>query len=116
MGEALGACVIVRPDRAFGERGMLGLDYAKKTTCVTPFWKGFKPRAAPAPTEVREVRVVDHRRALFRTAGGVLITVLAFAVLARAVSVLHDRNFLACIILTFTGLPLLRAGAELLRS
>jgi hypothetical protein len=40
---------------------------------------------------------------------------LALAVLFVAVTELRGRDYLACIILVFTGIWLLRAGVELLR-
>lgn len=46
---------------------------------------------------------------------GVLLVVLSLGVLFRAVAILHERDYLGCVILVMTGLSLLRAGAELMR-
>jgi hypothetical protein len=52
---------------------------------------------------------------LLREGSGFALLVLALAVLFNAVSELRGRDYLACIILVFTGIWLLRAGVELLR-
>jgi hypothetical protein len=52
---------------------------------------------------------------LLREGSGFGLLVLALAVLFNAVSELRGRDYLACIILVFTGIWLLRAGVELLR-
>ena len=52
---------------------------------------------------------------MLREGSGFALLVLALAVLFNAVSELRGRDYLACIILVFTGIWLLRAGVELLR-
>lgn len=52
---------------------------------------------------------------LLREGSGFVLLALALAVLFNAVSELRGRDYLACIILVFTGIWLLRAGVELLR-
>jgi hypothetical protein len=52
---------------------------------------------------------------LLREASGFALLALALAVLFSAVTELRGRDYLACIILVFTGIWLLRAGVELLR-
>jgi hypothetical protein len=52
---------------------------------------------------------------VLREGSGFALLVLALAVLFNAVSELRGRDYLACIILVFTGIWLLRAGVELLR-
>lgn len=52
---------------------------------------------------------------LLREGSGFALLVLALAVLFVAVTELRGRDYLACIILVFTGIWLLRAGVELLR-
>lgn len=52
---------------------------------------------------------------LLREGSGFGLLALALAVLFNAVSELRGRDYLACIILVFTGIWLLRAGVELLR-
>lgn len=46
---------------------------------------------------------------------GVVLVVAALVMLFVGVTQLRAHDYLACIILTFTGLSLMRAGAELLR-
>jgi hypothetical protein len=52
---------------------------------------------------------------LLREGSGFALLTLALAVLFGAVTELRGRDYLACIILVFTGIWLLRAGVELLR-
>jgi len=52
---------------------------------------------------------------LLREGSGFALLALALAVLFAAVTELRGRDYLACIILVFTGIWLLRAGVELLR-
>jgi len=54
-------------------------------------------------------------RPLVREAAGFGLVLAALAGLFQAVSELRGRDYLACIILVFTGIWLLRAGVELLR-
>jgi hypothetical protein len=51
-----------------------------------------------------------------REASGAALVLGALAVLFHGVTRLHARDYLACIILALTGLALVRAGVELLRS
>ncbi len=46
---------------------------------------------------------------------GVVLVLAALVTLFIGVTQLRAHDYLACIILTFTGLSLMRAGAELLR-
>jgi hypothetical protein len=50
-----------------------------------------------------------------RDGTGLLLVVAALGTLGYGVVLLRGRDYLACIILTLTGLSLLRAGVELLR-
>jgi hypothetical protein len=50
-----------------------------------------------------------------RDAMGVVLVLAALVTLFIGVTQLRAHDYLACIILTFTGLSLMRAGAELLR-
>lgn len=50
-----------------------------------------------------------------REGSGLVLILAALATLFVAVNELRERDYLACIILTFTGLSLMRAGADLLR-
>jgi hypothetical protein len=50
-----------------------------------------------------------------REGSGVVLILAALVALFVGVSELRERDYLACIILTFTGLSLMRAGADLLR-
>ena len=50
-----------------------------------------------------------------REGTGVVLVVAALVTLFIGVTELRAHDYLACIILTFTGLSLMRAGAELLR-
>lgn len=52
---------------------------------------------------------------LLREGSGVALIVGALATLFAGVIELRQHDYLACIILTFTGLSLMRAGSELLR-
>lgn len=45
-----------------------------------------------------------------------LLVVFALSILFYAVMKLRERDYLACILLTFTGLSLVRAGVDVLRS
>jgi hypothetical protein len=51
-----------------------------------------------------------------REGSGTLLLLAALAVLFYAVLLLRARDYLACGILVFTGLSLMRAGVELLRA
>jgi hypothetical protein len=51
-----------------------------------------------------------------RASAGLLLVVFALGVLFYAVVKLRDRDYLGCIVLTFTGLALVRAGVDVLRS
>jgi hypothetical protein len=53
--------------------------------------------------------------ASLREVTGVVLVLAALATLFIGVTELRTHDYLACIILTFTGLSLMRAGAELLR-
>lgn len=44
------------------------------------------------------------------------MVVSALAILFYGVVRMRDRDYLGCIVLTFTGLSLVRAGVEVLRS
>ncbi|HKU44373.1 MAG TPA: hypothetical protein VJR89_39710 [Polyangiales bacterium] len=46
---------------------------------------------------------------------GVVLVLLALVTLFIGVTELRSHDYLACMILTFTGLSLMRAGSELLR-
>jgi hypothetical protein len=50
-----------------------------------------------------------------REGSGALLVLGGLAVLFQAVMLLRARDYLASIILVSTGMPLLRAGVELLR-
>jgi len=50
-----------------------------------------------------------------REGSGALLVLGGLAVLFQAVMLLRTRDYLASIILVSTGMPLLRAGVELLR-
>jgi hypothetical protein len=50
-----------------------------------------------------------------RDGSGVVLVLSALGVLFYAVVELRERDYLACVILTLTGLSLMRAGVELLR-
>ena len=50
-----------------------------------------------------------------REVTGVVLVLAALATLFIGVTELRTHDYLACIILIFTGLSLMRAGAELLR-
>jgi hypothetical protein len=50
-----------------------------------------------------------------REVTGVVLVLVALVTLFIGVSELRAHDYLACMILTFTGLSLMRAGAELLR-
>lgn len=50
-----------------------------------------------------------------REGSGALLVIGGLAVLFQAVMLLRARDYLASIILVSTGMPLLRAGVELLR-
>ena len=50
-----------------------------------------------------------------REVTGVVLVLAALVLLFIGVAELRGHDYLACIILTFTGLSLMRAGAELLR-
>jgi hypothetical protein len=50
-----------------------------------------------------------------REVTGVVLVLSALVTLFIGVTELRGHDYLACIILTFTGLSLMRAGAELLR-
>ena len=50
-----------------------------------------------------------------REVTGVVLVLLALATLFVGVTELRGHDYLACMILAFTGLSLMRAGAELLR-
>ena len=50
-----------------------------------------------------------------REGSGVFLILGALITLFGAVTELRQHDYLACIILMFTGLSLMRAGAELLR-
>jgi hypothetical protein len=50
-----------------------------------------------------------------RAGSGTVLLGGALAVLFHGVRLLHARDYLACIILVFTGISLMRAGVELLR-
>jgi hypothetical protein len=50
-----------------------------------------------------------------RDVAGVVLVLAALVTLFIGVTQLRAHDYLACIILTFTGLSLMRAGAELLR-
>lgn len=52
---------------------------------------------------------------LLREGAGLGLIASALGVLFHAVTELRARDYLACIILVFTGIWLLRAGVELLR-
>ncbi len=52
---------------------------------------------------------------LLREGSGTVLLLAALAALFHGVRLLHGRDYLACIILVFTGISLLRAGVELLR-
>ena len=52
---------------------------------------------------------------LLREGTGLGLVLVALGVLFQAVTELRGRDYLACIILVFTGIWLLRAGVELLR-
>jgi hypothetical protein len=52
---------------------------------------------------------------LLREGSGAVLVLGALAVLFAAVHWLRARDYLACIILVFTGISLMRAGVELLR-
>jgi hypothetical protein len=50
-----------------------------------------------------------------RDGSGVVLVLSALGVLFYGVVELRERDYLACVILTLTGLSLMRAGVELLR-
>jgi hypothetical protein len=50
-----------------------------------------------------------------RAGAGLGLLLCALAVLFYGVMQLRQRDYLACIVLTMTGLSLMRAGVELLR-
>lgn len=50
-----------------------------------------------------------------REGSGLVLILAALVTLFVGVNELRERDYLACIILTFTGLSLMRAGADLLR-
>jgi len=50
-----------------------------------------------------------------RDGAGALLLALALFVLFQSVTSLRGHDYLACLVLTVTGLALLRAGVELLR-
>ena len=50
-----------------------------------------------------------------REVTGVVLVLVALVTLFAGVTQLRVHDYLACMILTFTGLSLMRAGAELLR-
>jgi hypothetical protein len=50
-----------------------------------------------------------------REVTGVVLVLVALVTLFVGVTQLRAHDYLACMILTFTGLSLMRAGAELLR-
>jgi len=52
---------------------------------------------------------------VLREGAGLGLVAAALGVLFHAVTELRGRDYLACIILVFTGIWLLRAGVELLR-
>lgn len=51
-----------------------------------------------------------------RDGSGVVLVLSALGVLFYGVVELRQRDYLACVILTLTGLSLMRAGVELLRA
>jgi hypothetical protein len=51
-----------------------------------------------------------------REASGAALVLGALLLLFHGVTLLHARDYLACIILALTGLALVHAGVELLRS
>ncbi|HKP57790.1 MAG TPA: hypothetical protein VJV78_13755 [Polyangiales bacterium] len=50
-----------------------------------------------------------------REVTGVVLVLIALVTLFASVTQLRAHDYLACMILTFTGLSLMRAGSELLR-
>jgi hypothetical protein len=51
-----------------------------------------------------------------RASAGLLMVVSALGILFYGVVRMRERDYLGCIVLTFTGLSLVRAGVEVLRS
>jgi hypothetical protein len=51
-----------------------------------------------------------------RAGAGLLLLVFALSILFYGVMRMRQRDYLGCIVLTFTGLALVRAGVEVLRS
>jgi hypothetical protein len=51
-----------------------------------------------------------------RASAGLLLLIFALSVLFYAVMRLRQRDYLGCIVLTFTGLSVVRAGVDVLRS
>ena len=47
---------------------------------------------------------------------GTFLVLSSIGILFRAVTVLGERDYLACVILVLTGLPVMKAGTELLRA
>jgi hypothetical protein len=59
--------------------------------------------------------MVSRMGRLLREGSGALLLLGALGILFHGVQLLHGRDYLACLILIFTGIPLMRAGVELLR-
>jgi hypothetical protein len=51
-----------------------------------------------------------------RDGSGIVLLCSALCVLFYGVVQLRERDYLACVVLTLTGLSLMRAGVELLRT
>ena len=51
-----------------------------------------------------------------RASAGLILVVCALSILFYGVVRMRQRDYLGCIVLTFTGISLVRAGVEVLRS
>ena len=51
-----------------------------------------------------------------RDGSGVVLVLSALGVLFYGIMQLRERDYLACVVLSLTGMALMRAGVELLRS
>ena len=66
-----------------------------------------------AASQLRYVVGVEH---WLRDGTGVVLVLSALGVLFYGVVQLRERDYLACVVLTLSGLSLMRGGVELLRA